>query len=350
MARDPSSTDDGARSGESTAQSSTGDADTSVGRRSYLKLAGATTVVGAAAAGALVVSGDDSDDGDDSGDSQQTAAFDAEGEDEPTDYYLEVDDGELEPSTDAASTWVSDDGTRAAGRVVDGRHTWAFDAELVDVTVDGPADLLVDGELSSLEQFPLEGATGNDWKDDMPWHDAAAGLEQTLVIDGVGSTGETKYEFRVSGAVEPTTDADASIDDDTSIEDGRVSGQLHGWRDAFAFDGDLESLTIDGTARVTLDGEEIDPSEYGDDHDHILTIVSDGSSGSYEVSVDGWIETIAWDDSSEYASIEDGTTATGTIESDYQRFRYAGSITDLTVDEESVTVYVDRERIDPDDY
>ncbi|WP_436344095.1 hypothetical protein [Natronorubrum sp. FCH18a] len=290
---------------------------------------------------------------------EHTYEFVAEGEDEPTDYYFEIENGPIEPSTYNGATieddymWVSDDGTRAAGRVVDGRHAWEFDTMLVDVTVEGPAEPIVNDQQSYLSRYPRSGATGDDWKGGMPWHDDEDGgdeLDRTLLIDGVGTSGKTKYEFVVGGDVEPTTDQAASINDDTEIDGGHVSGSLKGWRDAFSFSGDLESITIHGSARVSLDGERIDPSEYGDELPHILTIVSNGSSASYEVSVDGRIETIAWDASSRHATVESDRTVSGEIETGYQRFRYAGSITDLSFEEGSAFVYADSDRISPDDY
>ncbi|NUB92464.1 hypothetical protein HT576_15735 [Haloterrigena sp. SYSU A121-1] len=286
---------------------------------------------------------------------EHTYEFVAEGESEPTDYYFEVEEGPIEPSTYNGATveesrmWVSDDGTRAAGRVVDGRHAWEFDSLLVDVTVDGPAEPLVDDRPSYLGRYPLSGATGDGWKGDMPWH-AADDPVHTLLIDGVGIIGKTSYDFRVSGDAEPTNYQGASINDDTSIVDGRVSGSLRGWRDAFEFSGDLESLTINGSARVYLDDERVDPNEYGEELDHVLTIVSNGSPASYEVSVDGRIAAIAGDDSSEAASIRDGRTAVGSIDAGYHRFRYSGSVTDLAFDEGTAFVYADQDRITPDDY
>ncbi|WP_440771429.1 hypothetical protein [Natronorubrum sp. DTA28] len=286
---------------------------------------------------------------------EHTYEFVAEGESEPTDYYFEIEDGStIVPSTYNGATieddymWVSDDGTRAAGRVVDGRHAWEFDTLLVDVTVEGPAEPIVNDQQSHLSRYPLSGATGDGWKGDMPWHDGD--LDRTLLIDGVGASGKTKYEFVVSGDVEPTTDQGSSINDDTEIDGGHVTGTINGWRDAFSFSGDLESITIDGSARVSLDGERIDPSEYGDELPHILTVVGNGSPAAYDVSVDGRIETIAWDASSRHATVDSDGTASGEIEDGYHRFRYAGSITDLSFEEGTAFVYANSDRIDPDDY
>ncbi|MDZ7731513.1 MAG: hypothetical protein U5K37_12280 [Natrialbaceae archaeon] len=139
--------------------------------------------------------------------------FVAEDTDEPTDYYFEIEDGPIKPSTangatiEESLTWVSEDGSRAAGRVAGGRHAWEFDTLLVDVTVEGPATPIINGSESYLERYPLEGATGDEWKGDMPWHQSSEG--NLLVIDGSETTGSTSYEFEVSGSVEKSNDADA---------------------------------------------------------------------------------------------------------------------------------------------
>ncbi|WP_339106364.1 right-handed parallel beta-helix repeat-containing protein [Haloterrigena salinisoli] len=286
-------------------------------------------------------------------DLQYTYEFVAEGESEPTDYYFEVEAAPVEPSTYNGATieddsmWISDDGTRAAGRVVDGRHAWEFDSLLVDVTVEGPADPFVDDSPSHLGRYPRPGATGDDWKGDMPWHDD--GLDRTILIDGIGTIGKSRYEFTVTGDVEAATYRGASINGDDEIDGGDVVGSVGGWRDAFRFGGDLESLSIDGDARVLVDDEQVDPADYGDALEHVLTVVGNGSAASYEVSVSGEIEPIAWDGFGDRVTVTSGT-AESTIESGVQRYRYAGSVTDLSFESGSAHVYADRDRITPDDF
>ncbi|MDQ2052046.1 hypothetical protein RBH26_16335 [Natronolimnohabitans sp. A-GB9] len=284
-------------------------------------------------------------------DLQHTYEFVAEDEDEPTDYYFEIEAGPIEPSTYNDATieeelmWISDDGTRAAGRVADGRHAWEFDTNLIDVTVEGPAEPVVNDVESHLERYPLEGATGDDWKGDMPWHDTD--YEHTILIDGVGTAGGTRYEFTVSGAVEKSNEHGATIDEADVIDSGTVTGSVAGWRDAFLFDGDLEELTVDGNARVYVDGEEVDPADYGAELPHVLTIVGDGSPASYEVSVDGTVDRMPGDDATDSTIAE--STLEGSIERDVQRFRFSGAISDITLIDGDARVYVDEERVDPDE-
>ncbi|MFC6717436.1 right-handed parallel beta-helix repeat-containing protein [Natrialbaceae archaeon GCM10025810] len=279
--------------------------------------------------------------------------------DEPVDYYFEVEEGPIVPSTyngaeiEEDFTWVSEDGSRAAGRLTVTRHAWKFDTLLVDVTVEGDADVRVNDQQSHLSRYPREGATGDDWKGDMPWHrddEDEDALDRTILIDGVGRSGTSNYEFTVTGDVEKSTYRSASIGDDTIDDDGTVTGSVSGWRDAFRFDGEIEDLSVDGTARVLIDDEEVDPSDYGQELDHVLTIVGNGSDAEYRVSVDGAIETIPWDASDEYATVVSSGTAEGTIERGFQRFRYSGSVTDLAFESGSAHVYADLTRLDPDDF
>ncbi|ELY57593.1 hypothetical protein C493_08926 [Natronolimnohabitans innermongolicus JCM 12255] len=288
-------------------------------------------------------------------DDQPKFTYAVEANEDDVEYFLEAKEGaDFRHDEDCERRYVSEDGTRAAGLLREGEtHEFTgnnVDAPaMLDVTIRGDGAGYVDGEESALGWYPRPDASGDGWKD-LDELLEEPDRENTILIDGVGARGETKYEFRVSGSIESTSKQGASIDGDTEINGDTASGYLKGWRDAFAFSGDLESVTVDGEASVSVNGEEIDPSEYGDEHDHVLTLVGDGSETDYEISVDGHIETIAWDASFRNASIEGDQTAVGSIESGYQRFRYSGSITELSFENGSPSVYADRERLDPDDY
>ncbi|MFC4541759.1 hypothetical protein ACFO5R_07445 [Halosolutus amylolyticus] len=174
-------------------------------------------------------------------------------------------------------------------------------------------------------------------------------LDNTVLIDGVGTVGSTTYEFSVTGDVEKSTHSGASIDGEDVIESGRVSGAVAGWRDAFRFSGEVEELTVDGSARVLVNGERVDPSEYGDDLPHVLTIVGNGTESAYEVTVDGTIDTLD-EESSDEIELTSDAAATGTIERGVHRLRFSGDLVDVTFTEGGTQVYLDQERIDPDDY
>ncbi|MFC4542213.1 hypothetical protein ACFO5R_09765 [Halosolutus amylolyticus] len=182
--------------------------------------------------------------------------------------------------------------------------------------------------------------TGNE----EPTEDAP--LENTILFDGVGTTGESLYEFTVTGDVEQSTYGGASVSDADTIDGGRVTGTVTGWRDAYRFSGDLEELTVDGQARVSVNGERVDPAEYGSEQSHVVTIVGNGTHSEYDLATDGSIEVLEGDD----ATVVSGGRAKGTIERDVHRYQLSGKLVEFTFREGGTHVYLDDQRIDPEDY
>ncbi|SIS03066.1 hypothetical protein [Natronorubrum thiooxidans] len=197
-----------------------------------------------------------------------------------------------------------------------------------------PGSMWLSGEQVYLSDYPSEPPTN----DDTP-------LENMLLIDGIGSSGSSRYEFRVSGRVEKSNYRAASINDDDVIDDGHVTGTVGGWRDAYKFSGELQDITVDGDADVSLNGEEIDTSD-DDDELSTLTIVGNGNEVSYEATVDGSIEIVSGDGAE---SLSDSSVR-GTIERDVHRFRFSGNLVEFTFMEGKTQVYVGRDRIHPADY
>lgn len=172
-------------------------------------------------------------------------------------------------------------------------------------------------------------------------------LENTILVDGVSTSGSTQYEVSVSGAIEKATLEGASIDGEDTIESGQVTGSVAGWRDAFRFSGELENLTVDGSARVYVNGEQVDPSKYGNDLSHVLTVVGNGTESSYEATVDGTIETL---DAPDNVKLTSGSSVSGTVKRDVHRFQFSGELVDFVFIEGGTQVYVDDQRIDPSNY
>ncbi len=257
------------------------------------------------------------------------------GQGEPTRYHFETS-GTIERNPERGDLQRHDtiDDTTASGWVtrtnnVDG---YRFDGDLLEVGFEqGAATVELDGE----EIDPAD-------------YNGEAALDNLLLVDGVGTSGGTRYEFAVSGAAEKSDEKGATIDDADVIDSGTVTGSVAGWRDAFRFSGDLEDLTVDGSARVYVNGEQVDPSDYGAERPHVLTVVGNGSPANYEVTVDGTIDKALGDGSDETA-IRSETVAEGSIERGVQRFRFSGTISDFTFVEGSAHVYVDAERLDPDE-
>jgi len=215
-------------------------------------------------------------------------------------------------------------------------------------THSGPEHFVPDGCPESPEAAASGGNTPSSGSSSADG--STESLENTLLVDGVGTSGGTRYEFTVSGAAEKATIKGATIDDGDSIESGHITGSVAGWRDSFRFAGDLEELTVDGDARVFINGEEVDLADYGQEKPHVLALVGNGTTANYEISVDGAIETISGDESAAHATVSSGNTVEGSIERAAQRFRFSGTLTDITFLDGSAQVYVDDQRIDPKQY
>ncbi|WP_254764799.1 right-handed parallel beta-helix repeat-containing protein [Natrinema marinum] len=257
---------------------------------------------------------------------------------EPTEYYVEATDELVDdPNVGSLESYDSIDATSATGWVTNTSHVdgYRFAGDLHEVAFrQGSAHVEVNGETIDPDQYNGDQPT----------------LENTLLVDGVGTSGGTRYEFAVSGAAQKATVKGATIDGEDTVDGGIITGSVAGWRDGFKFSGELTDLTLDGDARVYVNGEQVDPADYGDEQPHVLTLVGDGSNASYELTVDGTIDTVAGDASEEYATVLSDTTVEGSIERDAQRFRFSGALTDVTFREGTAHVYLDDQRIDPDDY
>jgi len=257
---------------------------------------------------------------------------------DPTEYYVETT-GELvdDPGTGTLERWDSIDDTSATGWVTDTAQVdqYRFAGDLHEVAFrQGSAHVEVNGEAIDPDQY----------NGDEP------SLDNTLLVDGVGTSGGTRYEFAVSGAAEKATVKGATIDAGDTIDGGRITGSVAGWRDGFRFSGELTDLTLDGDASVYVNGEQVDPADYGDEQPHVLTLVGNGSSASYEITVDGTIDTVAGDASEESATVLSDTVVEGSIKRDDQRFRFSGTLSEVTFHAGSAHVYLDDQRIDPDEY
>ncbi|WP_408957968.1 hypothetical protein [Natrinema sp. 74] len=257
---------------------------------------------------------------------------------EPTEYYVETTDELVDdPNAGSLESYDSVDGTSATGWVTDASHVdgYRFAGDLREVAFrQGSARVTVNGDVIDPDQY-----NGNQ-----------PALENTLLVDGVGTSGGTRYEFAVSGAAEKATVKGATIDGEDTVDGGRITGSVAGWRDGFRFGGELTDLTLDGDARVYVNGEQVDPADYGDEQPHVLTLVGNGSSAEYEITVDGTIDTIDGDASEDHATVRSDTTVEGSIDRGAQRFRFSGALSAVTFHAGSAHVYLDDQRIDPDEY
>ncbi|SIR99167.1 hypothetical protein SAMN05421809_3183 [Natronorubrum daqingense] len=197
---------------------------------------------------------------------------------------------------------------------------------------------------------PEEAVSGNEHGGSGSGDDEAVGngddeeLPNALVFDGNETTNATRYEFEVAGDVEPSSGEDADIDGSL------VHGVVADWSEPFRFDGDLEQLTLDGPATVSLDGDEIDPDDYGEEYPHTLEVEGEGEPTSFEVTVDGSIDlesSAAEDDETTTVS---GSTVQSSVTDDTVTVEFSGALTDVTIIDGDATVRLDDDVIDSDDY
>ncbi|WP_135822878.1 hypothetical protein [Halostella litorea] len=268
------------------------------------------------------------------------------------------------------------EGTTGTGSVAQyGSDNYRFDGEVTDFTVDGPADVFVNGEQLDLSQFGSadsgtsdsgsdtsdSGSTDSGSTEDTSGSDDGSttpDLSRTVRVTSTGSERAT-YEIGVSEAIEAGDGANVSdaeyLD---AVEGTTASGSVaqHG-SDDYAFAGDVTSLSVDGPADVYVDGEQVDPANVGSDDgsddvdpSRTLRVASTGSErATYEISVGEALEPgeNANLTGAEYPDVVEGTTASGSVaQHGTDDYAFAGDVTALSVDGPA-DVYVDGEQVDP---
>ncbi|RQG91258.1 hypothetical protein EA462_04510 [Natrarchaeobius halalkaliphilus] len=174
-------------------------------------------------------------------------------------------------------------------------------------------------------------------------------LSNVILFDG-DPDDATRYEFEADGRVEKSTHDGASIDDEDVVDDGFVHGVVADWKDAFRFSGELEQLTVDGPATVSVNGVAVDPDEYGEELPHVLTVEGGDEPTSYEITVDGAIELDSEDDPIDEVTIVSGSAVQSSVTETTQTFRFSGAVTDVSVSDGDAVVSIDGAEIDPDEY
>jgi len=174
-------------------------------------------------------------------------------------------------------------------------------------------------------------------------------LPNLLLVDGSPSDA-TRYEFTVSGEVEHSNAKGASIDDGDTINGSTVQGSVADWKDAFRFAGDLEELTVDGPGSVLVNGEQVDPADYGQELPHVLEVAGRGTPTSYELTVDGAIELASTDEPATEATTISGSTVQSSLTDETQTFQFSGALTDITFTDGEAVLTLDGEQIDPSEY
>ena len=191
---------------------------------------------------------------------------------------------------------------------------------------------------------------GSDGGDDGSGDDGGDGgsdLPNRLRVQATGDL--TTYEFAVSGALEAGPDFDTDGTD--GIDGSSAQGQVNTTgSDDYYFGGEVTRFERDGDLEVYVNGEEVDPDGFGSDEPaRSLSVVGTGPRVEYELSVSGELEKSTARDGSINSGDEiDGSTASGYVLGGTDSYRFAGEITDLTVDDpDAVSIYLDGEEVDP---
>jgi len=188
-----------------------------------------------------------------------------------------------------------------------------------------------------------------------------ASLNNVVIFDGrEASTPTTDYEFVVSEAVEPSTDEDATIDPQASVDGINAKGVVANYLDAWRFDGEIEQLSVDGDAAVRVNGVEVDPDDFvdvGSEDNKKLpnVVVFDGREASTSTTDYEFVVSEAVEPSTdEGATIDpqasvDGVGAKGVVANYLDAWRFDGEIEQLSIDGDA-TVRVNGVVVDPDNF
>lgn len=187
-----------------------------------------------------------SDDGSDSADPSRTVTVESTGEDRATYEFTVTDVVEPGDSANLSGAEFPDavQGTTASGSVaVYGSDDYLFAGEITAFSVDGPADVYVDGEQVDPSQFDDSDGSGS------------AEYPNLLVIDGDGAESSSDYSFTVSGELEKAPDV-GMVESDDVVSDGSATGQVAGGTDAYRFSGNITSFLLSGSASVDFENGE----------------------------------------------------------------------------------------------
>jgi acyl-CoA hydrolase len=161
--------------------------------------------------------------------------------------------------------------------------------------------------------------------------------ERTIRIVGEGP--RIGYEIVVDDTF--TGGEGLQSSDSISADGTTATGFVSTGSDEYTFVGNVESILLDGPAMVYIDGELVDPADFGDEH--VITLIGDGTPGSYEFVVGGEITGgVGLQNSDEF----EGRLASGFVSGGSDEYTYTGDLQAIDVTP-GVTVLVDGVEVDP---
>lgn len=197
-----------------------------------------------------------------------------------------------------------------------------------------------------------EYAPGSGTGDSSDTGDSA--LPHGITISGGSRSSPVDYSFRVTEQLEKTEANGASIDDDDVLRSGSIaSGDVRGGADSYAFSGEITGFSLDGSASVSVDGQDVTGSDLGNADlalPHTLCISGGGASSpaTYEFAVSDAIRkttdcSASMDDSD---VIDSNGSVAGSVVGGTDSYRFAGDVTAFALDG-SATVVLDGQEVDP---
>lgn len=139
--------------------------------------------------------------------------------------------GSISPTDTITGEDEITDGT-ASGAVGAGHDTYQFSGEITEFSLDGNADIYVNGNEVSVEELVAD---------------------NTITIDGGKYDGTATYTVSVTGALKATD----TISGEDEISDGTASGAVGGGHDTYQFSGEVEWLSLDGNADIYINGQAV---------------------------------------------------------------------------------------------
>jgi len=273
-----------------------------------------------------------------------------------TNDYRFVVTGEVVRLDDPRGDSVSADGTEASGTVAGGRDGYRYTGEITLFEYEGEVDVVIDGQ--TVDPATLGGGGddvdgGTEEGSDVTAEESPAGENEVRIV-GVGE--RATYEFTVSGTIRAGDDFDEATAAD-SITGSSARGRIGGiGSDNLFYTGEITDWTLDGSADVFVNGNEVDPSTLGDGgaepipeaRERELRINGAGERARASISVSGTIRPGEdFDEATAADSIAESSAMMGVGGVGSDNVFYTGEITSWSLDGRA-NVFIDGEPVDPD--
>lgn len=189
--------------------------------------------------------------------------------------------------------------------------------ETADATVEfAPTST---GQKNAALEIDSNDTDDNEQTVSIPLSGTGVRQQHTLVIKGTGEY--AVYSFSASGGVTLKED-----DSEDTIKNSTAFGAVDPDSDTYTFEGTLEEFFLDGNAKVTVDGEPINPKNYPSSLSAVK-FKGTGSYASYKFTVSGAVEDTMGQDRED--SITGGDHVEGAVSAGQDVYIYTGTLEGL---------------------